>query len=244
MESIVNSRENINKETQRKELERLKKKQIKEFVNKINNLLDSKSCGIDFDEFPNEFYFKYNKDWNPKEIFGFEDLTDIFKSNGLSSTVEILKGGFTKRAILRKYYNKIRIVSTNTNDILTVLAISSSIDDAIYQLRQMQNEKRAQKQKEKQQKQQRLTPQYPSYGVTTNYSRSNNWGLPKGWRVKKTAKGKLFFIDDSTKRTVWDDPRPLPSGWRSGKTGQGRKFYINDSTRKTQWEDPRPKIYI
>jgi len=215
--------------------------EIKSLVTKINNLLDIKSCGIDYDEFPNEFYFKYNQNWDPKKIMNLTDLDDIFRSNGLSATVEIVRGGMTKRAISRKHYQKIKIVSTNNNDILTVLAISDNIDSAIKQLRQMMNQREAAKKEAARKAMEAVTP---SFNVGMNYSASNNWGLPRGWRVKKTAQGRLFFVNDTKKSTQWIDPRPLPRGWRSGKTAQGRTFYINDETKTTAWNDPRPKINI
>merc|ERR1712129_84468 len=80
--------------------------------------------------------------------------------------------------------------------------------------------------------------------ATFGGSNSNNFGLPNGWRAKKTPKGRMFFVNDQTKTTQWNDPRPIPNGWRSGKTAQGRVFYIQDSTKTTTWNDPRPPINI
>eukprot|EP01084_Bolivina_argentea_P082949 150175_1 len=232
-------------EASNKENERRKKMRVKEFVTRINNLLDVKSVGIDFDEFPNEFYFKYNTNWDPQGIMGYSDLDDILRSNGLGNTVEIIRSGMTKRAILRKHYQKIKIVSRDTNDILTVLAISDNIDGAIGQLRAMQRQKvNEEKEQERQNKWNSPRGVTPAFGGQVDYSANNNWGLPRGYRVKKTAKGRMFFINDATKQTSWDDPRPMPRGWRGGKTPQGKKFYINDSTKQTTWNDPRPKIYV
>lgn len=53
-------------------------------------------------------------------------------------------------------------------------------------------------------------------------------GLPPFWEVRKTKAGRMYFINHQTKKTQWDDPRPLPAGWRSGKTGAGKTYYIND----------------
>jgi len=130
-----------------------------------------------------------------------------------------------------------------------MIPISENIDGAIFQLRQMMQQKEAAKrQQQRAQQMQRQPPPAPTpYGIqssTVNYSQSNNWGLPRGWRVKKTGGGRLFFVNDATKSTQWIDPRPMPSGWRSGKTPKGRTFYINDSTKHTQWDDPRPKIWL
>ena len=243
--AILQQRKENEANIRKQEQERLRKMEIKNYVTKINNLLDTKSCGIDFDEFGNEFYFKYNMEWHPETVLGLNDLEDIFKSNGLSSTVEIIYGPMSKRAISRKHYQKIKIISQNTNDILTVLAISDNIDGAMRQLRQMINQREKDKQQKQQKIQERINHPPPPPSIRgIDYSANNNWGLPRGWRVKKTGGGRLFFINDSTKSTQWDDPRPLPSGWRSGKTPKGRTFYINDKTKSTQWNDPRPKIWV
>ena len=76
------------------------------------------------------------------------------------------------------------------------------------------------------------------------YSRSNNWGLPSGFRVEKTPKGRLYFIDDNAEKTHWEDPRPLPRGWRTAKREDGRVYFVDDNTKTTTWNDPRPKIFI
>eukprot|EP01083_Nonionella_stella_P010952 31134_1 len=267
-QDISKKRAEIDVEKQRKEAERLRKQEIKTFVQRINNLLAVKSAGIDFDEFGNEFYFKYNAEWNPEKMMGTSDLEEVFRAQGLSSTVQVIRGGMTRRAMSYKHYQKIRIVSQDVNDILTVLAISEDIDGAIARLRTMMNQKEEAKRREemqarrqeterkrkaeaeRQQAAQRAAAQRAKptatagYGAQTNYSQANNWGLPRGTRVRKTAQGRLFFVNDATKSTSWEDPRPLPRGWRGGKTPQGRKFYINDATKTTSWSDPRPPIRI
>ena len=61
--SILRQKQEADAYARRQEEERLRKMEIKNFVTKINNLLDTKSCGIDFDDFGNAFYFKYNLEW-------------------------------------------------------------------------------------------------------------------------------------------------------------------------------------
>lgn len=233
-------------------------------------LLTQKSCGILFEDLPNEFFLKYNTEWNPGALFGIDDLDTILKM--VPDTIT-LRGGMTKRVMDRKHYQKIRIISDETNDILTVLSISESIEDAMLQLRQMVNqkenarqqqleqqrrreqerrqredeEKRRREQEERRKKEEAWKAAQTPSGFQPgriDYSRANNWGLPQGFRVNKTAQGRLFFINDNTRQTQWIDPRPLPPGWRGGKTPQGRAFYIDDNTKKTSWNDPRPRIQI
>merc|ERR1719361_1245754 len=109
--------------------------------------------------------------------------------------------------------------------------------------RQKEEEERRRREEEEWKRKQQATASV-SVLRGPDYSRANNWGLPPGFRVNKTAQGRLFFINDSTRQTQWVDPRPLPPGYRSGKTPQGRPFYINDNTKQTSWNDPRPRIMI
>ena len=89
----------------------------------------------------NQFYFKCNLQWNPEQILGLRDSEVGFRSNGLQLTVEMLRGGMTRRAISRKHHQKIQIISNDANDMLTALAISENIDCAVRQLRQMINQR-------------------------------------------------------------------------------------------------------
>ncbi len=80
--------------------------------------------------------------------------------------------------------------------------------------------------------------------------------LPPGWNFAYTDKGRMFFIDHTSKKTTWIDPRtgkpsptpafdfksrigPLPAGWEERVHTDGRIFYIDHNRRHTQWEDPR-----
>merc|ERR1719403_743548 len=102
--------------------------------------------------------------------------------------------------------------------------------------RQREEEERQRREEERwKQRQQQQAAVTVSRGP--DYSRANNWGLPPGFRVNKTPQGRLFFVDDNTRKTQWEDPRPLPPGWRGGKTApsaqwpKGRPFFIDDRTK-------------
>ena len=44
---------------------------------------------------------------------------------------------------------------------------------------------------------------------------STGTSLPNGWREKKDADGKLYYVDDVSERTTWARPTEpsLPNGW-------------------------------
>eukprot|EP00485_Elphidium_margaritaceum_P005856 CAMPEP_0202691878 /NCGR_PEP_ID=MMETSP1385-20130828/6449_1 /ASSEMBLY_ACC=CAM_ASM_000861 /TAXON_ID=933848 /ORGANISM="Elphidium margaritaceum" /LENGTH=710 /DNA_ID=CAMNT_0049347337 /DNA_START=19 /DNA_END=2151 /DNA_ORIENTATION=- len=256
-QSLAQQRAQADADAQRQAQERLRKEREKSLTTQIYNLLDTTTCGIDYDDFASEFYRKYNRTWDPQPVFQTDDLDTIFnRDQTLRNAVTVIRAGMTKRVIARRHYSKIAIVSEETNDILTALAISSNVDEAIQYLRQMLGERererldrqqevqRQRQQQQQQQRQSQLRSSRRSGATPFGGAASNNYGLPQGWRVKKTAQGRLFFINDSTKATQWDDPRPLPSGWRALKTAAGRPFYINDINKSTSWNDPRPKINI
>ena len=118
----------------------------------------------------------------------------------------------------------LRIINNNVDDIIDACQKSNTIQQAIAVLKR----NKANKAK--------------SNALSTKSV--VNWGLPAGWEVKKTPKGRLYFIDHNTSTTTWKDPRPLPKGYRQGKSKNGKEFYINDISRRTTWTDPRPKINI
>jgi len=272
-------------EAQQQREEQARRADQKKFIKNINMLLAEKSVGILFEDLANEYFLKYNAEWNPEDLFGTNDMDMILR---MVPDTKVLKGGVTQRVMDRKHYNKIEIISRDTNDILTVLAISEDIESAMRQLRQMLNQRqdaiqeelarqraaeqerkeRAEKERREREEQRRRDeerewkrkqqaqaqaqasamsrPQVGASAMSAGqyYSRQNNWGLPPGFRVQKTPQGRLFYINDHTRKTQWDDPRPLPQGWRMNKTPQGRPFYIDDNTKKTSWNDPRPVIQI
>lgn len=77
--------------------------------------------------------------------------------------------------------------------------------------------------------------------------------LPPGWEAKRTADGKFYYLNHSTKTTSWEDPRlqqkpkdptgnnlgPLPLGWEAKRTADGKVYFLNHNTKNTTWEDPR-----
>merc|ERR1712129_418938 len=130
-------------------------------------------------------FTSWNANWDPQSAMGLTDLEDIF--GRLSSTVQVVRGGMTKRAIAKKHYAKIKIISTNTNDVLTVLAISENIDGAIRQLRQMINQRENAKKQQQQQerdRERREREKAQMQTATATFGGSNNSGLPSGWRAK------------------------------------------------------------
>jgi len=65
--------------------------------------------------------------------------------------------------------------------------------------------------------------------------------LPPGWHSKRDKTGRLYFANDLTRKTQWEDPRPLPEGWEEKVDGATRqKYFANHITKTTQWADPRP----
>jgi len=86
--------------------------------------------------------------------------------------------------------------------------------------------------------------------------------MPENWEMRVAPNGRPFFIDHTTKRTTWDDPRrrgkapsrkdysnvdelgPLPEGWEQRKHHDGRTFFIDHNTKQTTWEDPRIKTLM
>jgi uncharacterized protein YbdZ (MbtH family) len=91
---------------------------------------------------------------------------------------------------------------------------------------------------------------------TSSSSTRSDEPLPSGWEISYTDKGRMFFIDHTTKQTTWIDPRTgkpspqpaldfekrigsLPTGWEERRHHDGRIFYIDHVNKKTQWEDPR-----
>ncbi|ESK90467.1 ubiquitin-protein ligase [Moniliophthora roreri MCA 2997] len=84
--------------------------------------------------------------------------------------------------------------------------------------------------------------------------------LPLGWEERRTAEGRPYFVDHTTRTTTWVDPRrnlnnqqnaaaqasttnaqlgPLPSGWEMRLTSTGRVYFVDHNTRTTSWDDPR-----
>lgn len=78
---------------------------------------------------------------------------------------------------------------------------------------------------------------------------SNNEPLPRGWKVKKTPTGRIFFVNRQHRKTTWVDPRllsaadenpsnDLPPGWEKAVDTDGEVYYIDHNTRATQRKPP------
>ncbi|XP_037086614.1 protein kibra-like [Pollicipes pollicipes] len=78
--------------------------------------------------------------------------------------------------------------------------------------------------------------------------------LPDGWDMARDVDGKIYFIDHTTKKTTWVDPRDrytkpqsfsdcvgneLPLGWEEAYDKNIGVYYVNHVTKSTQIEDPR-----
>ena len=56
--------------------------------------------------------------------------------------------------------------------------------------------------------------------------------LSAGWKITKSAEGRAYYYNTTTKQTTWKRPRPdaedsaqLPLGWSSAKAADGRVYY-------------------
>ena len=72
--------------------------------------------------------------------------------------------------------------------------------------------------------------------------------LPEGWSEQKNAKGKVFYFNNSTKKSTWTRPglvpspekgrQALPPGWTEQVGKSGKTFYYNEETGKSVWKRP------
>ncbi|XP_072278474.1 pleckstrin homology domain-containing family A member 7 isoform X2 [Pyxicephalus adspersus] len=75
--------------------------------------------------------------------------------------------------------------------------------------------------------------------------------LPELWSYGVCGDGRVFFIDDRTKRTTWLHPRTgepvnsghmirsdLPRGWEEGFTEEGASYFIDHNQRRTTFRHP------
>ncbi|CAG0896508.1 unnamed protein product [Darwinula stevensoni] len=77
--------------------------------------------------------------------------------------------------------------------------------------------------------------------------------LPRGYEMRKTMQGQIYFYHQATGVSTWHDPRiprhllhhapqdlgPLPNGWEMRQTGSGRPYFVDHNNRTTQFTDPR-----
>eukprot|EP01119_Soliformovum_irregulare_P013375 TRINITY_DN3546_c0_g1_i3.p1 TRINITY_DN3546_c0_g1~~TRINITY_DN3546_c0_g1_i3.p1 ORF type:complete len:594 (-),score=150.30 TRINITY_DN3546_c0_g1_i3:531-2312(-) len=80
--------------------------------------------------------------------------------------------------------------------------------------------------------------------------------LPTGWEMRHDPAGRAYFIDHTTKKSTYEDPRSqapiaptpqtaaaapmgLPAGWEMKVDASGRPYYVDHLNRKTTYDDPR-----
>ncbi|XP_048507948.1 E3 ubiquitin-protein ligase SMURF2 [Athalia rosae] len=78
--------------------------------------------------------------------------------------------------------------------------------------------------------------------------------LPRGYELRKTQQGQVYFYHVPSGASTWHDPRiprdlpanelanelgPLPSGWEMRQTQTGRVYFVDHNNRTTQFTDPR-----
>ncbi|KAK2585056.1 hypothetical protein KPH14_008575 [Odynerus spinipes] len=78
--------------------------------------------------------------------------------------------------------------------------------------------------------------------------------LPRGYEMRKTLQGQVYFYHVPTGTSTWHDPRiprdlpanelanelgPLPTGWEMRQTQSGRVYFVDHNNRTTQFTDPR-----
>ncbi|XP_014219379.1 E3 ubiquitin-protein ligase SMURF2 [Copidosoma floridanum] len=81
--------------------------------------------------------------------------------------------------------------------------------------------------------------------------------LPRGYEMRKTQQGQVYFYHVPTGTSTWHDPRiprdlsanelelgPLPSGWEMRQTQSGRVYFVDHNNRTTQFTDPRLSTQI
>ncbi|KAH0542485.1 hypothetical protein FGG08_003156 [Glutinoglossum americanum] len=73
--------------------------------------------------------------------------------------------------------------------------------------------------------------------------------LPPGWEIRRTSKGREYFVDHNLKVTTWKDPRLspsggpplglLPQGYVIRRDQAGRLYFVDHNRKRTTFEDPR-----
>ncbi|CAB0037230.1 unnamed protein product [Trichogramma brassicae] len=81
--------------------------------------------------------------------------------------------------------------------------------------------------------------------------------LPRGYEMRKTQQGQVYFYHVPTGTSTWHDPRvprdlqaeelelgPIPTGWEMRQTPSGRVYFVDHNNRTTQFTDPRLSTQI
>ncbi|XP_011498298.1 PREDICTED: E3 ubiquitin-protein ligase SMURF2 [Ceratosolen solmsi marchali] len=93
--------------------------------------------------------------------------------------------------------------------------------------------------------------------VTERRTEAQPLDLPRGYEMRKTQQGQVYFYHVPTGASTWHDPRiprdvsanelelgPLPSGWEMRQTQSGRVYFVDHNNRTTQFTDPRLSTQI
>ncbi|XP_065675179.1 E3 ubiquitin-protein ligase Itchy isoform X2 [Hydra vulgaris] len=69
-------------------------------------------------------------------------------------------------------------------------------------------------------------------------SNDNEEPLPPGWERRVDQYNRVYYVDHTTRSTLWERPKPLPAGWEMRVDGRGRTYYVDHNTRTTTWQRP------
>ena len=129
----------MEKQRKKEEAERKQKQVVKEHEIKILNLLTEFTCGFKVDRVGNNYERKYGEDWKPEIWFKDPKMKhypeNVFTSMHLHDEVTILRSGYIKHVMHQKHYAKLQIHGFTHAEIIPMLELCSSVDDAIKKLK-------------------------------------------------------------------------------------------------------------
>ncbi len=65
--------------------------------------------------------------------------------------------------------------------------------------------------------------------------------LPAGWRALKNTEGRIYYLEDQTKKFTFAKPQvpnTLPAGWTSMLDSHGKPYYLDHNTRSATYVSP------
>ena len=80
-----------------------------------------------------------------------------------------------------------------------------------------------------------------SFRSTSDEARPEIGFLPAGWRALKNTEGRIYYLQDQTKRFTFDKPQvtnTLPAGWTSMLDSHGKPYYLDHNTRSATYVSP------
>ncbi|KAF7993940.1 hypothetical protein HCN44_011209 [Aphidius gifuensis] len=96
-------------------------------------------------------------------------------------------------------------------------------------------------------------------GGSERRNESQPLDLPRGYEMRQTQQGQVYFFHVPSGASTWHDPRiprdlpanelanelgPLPSGWEMRQTPSGRVYFVDHNNKTTQFTDPRLSTQI